>query len=302
MAPSEGLQGLDDLVTEARGGNDEYEHRSSLELVELINADDATVPAVVGEASSAIAGVIDAAVDRLKRGGRLIYAGAGSSGRIGLLDADECEATFSTDPGQVVALLAGDGLPPLDQAAAEDDAEAGRNAVAGLDVSSEDLVIGVSASGRTPYTLAVLEASRQAGALTACVVSAPDSPLAALAEHEIKVVTGPEFLAGSTRLRAGTAQKLVLNTISTVSMVRLGKTYGDLMVDVRASNEKLEARARRIVASATGASRNEVEEALAAAGGSAKVAIVSLLAGLDADAARARLEESAGDIRSALGR
>ena len=302
MAPSEGLQGLDDLVTEARGGNDEYEHRSTLELVELINEDDATVPAVVGEASSAIAGVIDAAVDRLRRGGRLIYAGAGSSGRIGLLDADECEATFSTEPGQVVALLAGDGLPPLDQAAAEDDAAAGRNAVAGLDVSSKDLVIGVSASGRTPYTLAVLEASRHAGALTACVVSAPDSPLAALAEHEIKVVTGPEFLAGSTRLRAGTAQKLVLNTISTVSMVRLGKTYGDLMVDVHALNEKLEARARRIVASATGASRNEVEEALAAAGGSAKVAIVSLLAGLDADAARGRLEESAGDIRSALGR
>jgi N-acetylmuramic acid 6-phosphate etherase len=302
MAPSEGLRGLDDLVTEARGGNDDYDHRSTLELVELLNERDASVAAVVAEASSAIAAVIDAAVDRLKRGGRLIYAGAGSSGRIGLLDADECEATFSTEPGQVVALLAGAGLSPLEQEAAEDDAEAGRRAVAELDVSSADVVIGVSASGRTPYTLAVLEASRDAGALTACVVSAPDSPLAAVAEHEVQVVTGAEFLAGSTRLKAGTAQKLVLNTISTVSMVRLGKTYGDLMVDVRASNEKLEARARRIVSSATGASREEVEKALAAAGGSAKVAIVSLLAGLDAAASRARLEESAGDIRSALGR
>jgi N-acetylmuramic acid 6-phosphate etherase len=302
MAPSEGLQGLDDLVTETRGGIDDYEDRSTLELVELMNEDDATVPAVVGEASSAIAAVIDAVVDRLRRGGRLIYAGAGSSGRIGLVDADECEATFSTDPGQVVGLLAGGGLSPLEQEAAEDDVEAGRNDAAGLDLSPSDVVIGVSASGRTPYTLAVLEAARAAGALTASVVSAPDSPLAALAEHEIQVVTGPEFLAGSTRLRAGTAQKLVLNTISTVSMVRLGKTYGDLMVDVRASNEKLAARARRIVGSATGASPEEVERALVDADGSAKVAIVSLLAGLDADASRARLEESAGDIRSALGR
>jgi N-acetylmuramic acid 6-phosphate etherase len=302
MAPGEGLGRFDDLVTEARGGNDDYDHRSTRELVELMNAGDAIVPAVVGEASSAIAAVIDAVVDRLKRGGRLIYAGAGSSGRIGLLDADECEATFSTDPGQIVALVAGGDLSPLEQEAAEDDVEAGRNTVAGLDISPSDVVIGVSASGRTPYALGVLEASRDAGALTACVVSAPDSPLAALAEHEVLVVTGPEFVAGSTRLRAGSAQKLVLNTISTVSMVRLGKTYGDLMVDVRASNQKLEARARRIVSSATGASPEEAEQALVDAGGSAKVAIVSLLAGLDAEASRARLEESAGNIRSALGR
>jgi N-acetylmuramic acid 6-phosphate etherase len=302
MAPGEGLGRFDDLVTEARGGNDDYDHRSTRELVELMNAGDAIVPAVVGEASSAIAAVIDAVVDRLKRGGRLIYAGAGSSGRIGLLDADECEPTFSTDPGQIVALVAGGDLSPLEQEAAEDDVEAGRNTVAGLDISPSDVVIGVSASGRTPYALGVLEASRDAGALTACVVSAPDSPLAALAEHEVLVVTGPEFVAGSTRLRAGSAQKLVLNTISTVSMVRLGKTYGDLMVDVRASNQKLEARARRIVSSATGASPEEAEQALVDAGGSAKVAIVSLLAGLDAEASRARLEESAGNIRSALGR
>jgi N-acetylmuramic acid 6-phosphate etherase len=302
MAAGEGLQGLDQLVTEARGQNHDYDLRSTRELVELMNEGDAIVPGVVAGASSSIAAVIDAAVARLSRGGRLIYAGAGSSGRIAALDAGECEATFSTDPGQVIALLAGDGLSPLEQEAAEDDAEAGSVAMSALGPSDRDVAIGVSASGRTPYTLGALEAARGAGALTACVVSAPGSPLAALAEHEIQVVVGPEFVAGSTRLRAGTAQKLVLNTISTVSMIRLGKTFGDLMVDVRAANEKLEARASRIVSSATGASPERVEQALAAADGSAKVAIVSLLADIDADAARTKLDESAGNIRSALDR
>jgi N-acetylmuramic acid 6-phosphate etherase len=302
MAAGEGLRGLDQLVTEARGQHDDYDLRSTRELVELMNEGDAAVPGVVAGASSSIAAVIDAAVARLSRGGRLIYAGAGSSGRIAALDASECESTFSTDPGQVVALLAGDGLSALEQEAAEDDAEAGRSAMSALGPSDRDVAIGVSASGRTPYTLGALEAARGAGVLTACVVSAPGSPLAALAEHEIQVVAGPEFVAGSTRLRAGTAQKLVLNTISTVSMIRLGKTFGDLMVDVRAANDKLEARARRIVSSATGASPEQVEQALAAADGSAKVAIVSLLAGLDADAARTKLDESAGNIRSALDR
>jgi N-acetylmuramic acid 6-phosphate etherase len=302
MAAGEGLQGLDQLVTEARGQNHDYDLRSTRELVELMNEGDAIVPSVIAGASSSIAAVIDAAVARLSRGGRLIYAGAGSSGRIAALDAHECEATFSTDPGQVVALLAGDGLSPLEQETAEDDAEAGSIAMAAIVPSDRDVAIGVSASGRTPYTLGALEAARGAGALTACVVSAPGSPLAALVEHEIQVVVGPEFVAGSTRLRAGTAQKLVLNTISTVSMIRLGKTFGDLMVDVRAANEKLEARARRIVSSATGASPERVEQALAAADGSAKVAIVSLLADIDADAARTKLDESAGNIRSALDR
>jgi N-acetylmuramic acid 6-phosphate etherase len=302
MAAGEGLQGLDDLVTEARSRNHDYDLRPTRELVELMNAGDATVAAVVGEASSSIAAVIDAAVARLSRGGRLIYAGAGSSGRIAAVDADECEATFSTDPGQVVALLAGEGLSALEQEAAEDDAEAGRSAMSALAPSAGDVAIGVSASGRTPYTLGALEAARDAGALTAGVVSTPGSPLAALVEHEIQVVVGPEFVAGSTRLRAATAQKLVLNTISTVSMIRLGKTLGDLMVDVRAANDKLEARARRIVSSATGASPDEVEQALTAADGSAKIAIVSLITGLDAKAAREKLEESEGNIRSALGR
>jgi N-acetylmuramic acid 6-phosphate etherase len=303
MASSEGPQELDLLVTEARGSADDYDRRSTQELVELMNAGDLAVPAVVGAAAGAIAAAIDAIVERLQRGGRLVYAGAGSSGRIAALDADECEATFSTQPGQVVALVAGGALAsPLEQERAEDDAEAGRRAVSALDVSDADAVVGISASGRTPFVLGALEAARAAGASTACIVSAPGSQLAGLAEHEIEVVVGPELVAGSTRLKAGTAQKLVLNTISTVSMIRLGKTFGDLMVDVRASNEKLEARARRIVSVATGASAEEAERALAAADGSAKVAIVSLLGGVDAETARSRLDESKDDIRSALRR
>jgi N-acetylmuramic acid 6-phosphate etherase len=303
MASSEGPQELDLLVTETRGLADDYDRRSTQELVELMSAGDLAVPAVVGAAAGAIAAAIDAIVERLERGGRLVYVGAGSSGRIAALDADECEATFSTQPGQVVALVAGGALAsPLEQERAEDDAEAGRQAVSALEVSAADAVVGISASGRTPYVLGALEAAHAAGASTACIVSAPGSKLAGFADHEIQVIVGPEFVAGSTRLKAGTAQKLVLNTISTVSMIRLGKTFGDLMVDVRASNEKLEARARRVVALATGAPAQEAERALAAAGGSAKVAIVSLLGGLDAETARSRLEQARGDIRSALRR
>ena len=303
MAISEGPRDLGDLVTESRAEAHDHHLRSTHELVELMNAGDASVAEVVGSASDSIAAVTDVVVAHLSRDGRLIYAGAGSSGRIAALDAGECEATFSTEPGQVIALVAGEGLSsPLEQEAAEDDGDAGRQAVASLGASERDVVVGVSASGRTPYTLGALEAARGAGAATVCVVSVPDSPLAALAEHSIEVVVGPEFVAGSTRLRAGTAQKLVLNTISTVAMIRLGKTFDGLMVDVRASNEKLAARARMIVGSATGASPDEVEQALTEADGSAKVAIVSLIAGVNADAAQARLDAAAGDIRLALGR
>ena len=161
-------------------------------------------------------------------------------------------------------------------------------------------MVGVSASGRTPYVLGAVAAASEAGALTACIVSVHGSELAQLTDHEIAVVVGPEFLAGSTRLKAGTAQKLVLNTLSTLSMIRLGKTYGNLMVDVNATNEKLRARVRRIVRTATGAPPEQVEEALEAANGDAKVAIVSLLAGLDADAARARLDDAGGVVSLAV--
>ena len=302
MASREEPQGLDGLVTESRRTGADYSTRSTQELVELMNHEDAVVPAVVGSAGPAIAGAIDDVVDRLERGGRLIYVGAGTSGRIGALDAEECEATFSTDPGQVLALVAGGALSSPEREAAEDDAEAGARALEEASVGPDDAVVGVSASGRTPYVVGALSAAAAGGALAVCVVSAPESQLARIAEHEILVVVGPEFVAGSTRLKAGTAQKLVLNTISTVAMIRLGKTFDDLMVDVRASNEKLEARARRIVSLSTGASAEQADRALADADGSAKVAIVSLLGGLDADSARSRLDSAKGNIRTALQR
>ena len=300
MASREGATGLEGLVTESRREDVDYSVRSTRELVELMNREDATVPAAVGSVAGELARAIDAIAERLRDGGRLVYAGAGSSGAIAALDADECEATFSTEPGQVVALVAGAGRPAEEREAAEDDADAGTRAVEQLGVSARDAVVGVSASGRTPYVLTALECARAAGALTVALVAARGSQLGAAADHELAVVVGPEVLAGSTRLKAGTAQKLVLNTISTVAMIRLGKTYGDLMVDLRASNAKLEARARRIVRMATGVSDEEAETALAAAGGSAKVAVVALLREIDVDAARAELERAGGDIRSAL--
>jgi len=300
MAPREGVTGLEGLVTESRREDVDYSVRSTRELVELMNREDASVPAAVGSVAGKLSMAIDAIVERLRGGGRLIYVGAGSSGAIAALDADECEATFSTVPGQVVALVAGTGLTGAAREAAEDDVLAGAGAVEELGVSDRDAVVGVSASGRTAYVLAALERARAAGAVTVAVVSAHGSELSPVVDHELAVVVGPEVIAGSTRLKAGTAQKLVLNTISTVAMIRLGKTYGDLMVDVRASNAKLAARARRIVRVATGVSEDEADTALAAADGSAKVAVVALLEEITADEARARLERAGGDIGSAL--
>jgi N-acetylmuramic acid 6-phosphate etherase len=265
--------------------------RPTSELVRLINAEDLTVAAAVEEATAAITRVIDLAVERLQVGGRLIYVGAGTSGRIAAADAAECGPTFSSS--QIVALTTEDD-------AGEDDADTGGSHVAALGVGADDVVLGVSASGRTPYTLAALEQAKISGAPTVAVVCAPGSALAAVADEAIEIDVGPEVIAGSTRMKAGTAQKLVLNMVSTIAMVRLGKTYGNLMVDVQASNEKLRARARRAVAVATAAPEDEVAAAIAAADGDAKVAIVSLLAGVDADAARTRLSEAGGVVREAV--
>lgn len=295
---------LDRLVTEARDASGaDLDLRSTAELVELMNAADATVAAAVAAAGETIAAAVDTIAGRLRQGGRLLYVGAGTSGRLAAVDAAECESTFSIQPGQVVALVAGGPLsPPTAQEAAEDDDRAGAAELAALDVTAVDAVVGISASGRTPYVLGALREAAARGALTAAIVSAPDSELGRLADHEIVVVVGPEVLTGSTRLKAGTAQKLVLNTISTIVMIRLGKTFGNLMVDVYATNEKLRARVRRIVREATGAPPEAVERALAEAGGEAKVAIVTLLAGIDADSARARLAAAQGAVRTALER
>jgi N-acetylmuramic acid 6-phosphate etherase len=293
---------LDDLPTEAGGDpSTDYDLRPTRELVELMQDADAAVLPAVEAAAADIAAAIDSIVDRLGRGGRLLYVGAGSSGRIGALDASECESTFSTPPDLVRALVAGGaGASPLEQEAAEDDREAGAHELAALSVTAADAVVGISASGRTPYVLGAVGTANDAGAVTVGVVCVPESELGALVDHEIAVPVGPEFVAGSTRLKAGTAQKLILNTISTVSMIRLGKTFGNLMVDVVATNEKLRERVRRIVRTATGASAEQVDAALAAAEGDAKVAIVSLRASVDADEARDRLAASGQHIRTAL--
>ncbi|HEY7208129.1 MAG TPA: N-acetylmuramic acid 6-phosphate etherase [Gaiellaceae bacterium] len=275
--------------------------RTTSDLVLLINDEDATVAAAVRDAAETLSAAIDAIVDRLAAGGRLVYVGAGSSGRLAVLDAAECGPTFGTAPGQVVALVAGGAdAVAVAQEAAEDDEVAGTADLQELTVGELDAVVALSASGTTPYVLAAAAAAADAGALTIGVACVPGSALAELVDHQVDVVVGPEVIVGSTRMKAGTAQKLVLNTISTVSMVRLGKTYGNLMVDVVASNAKLRRRVRRAVELATGASGPEVEATLEAADGEAKVAIVSLLSGIDAAAARARLGRAGGVVRAAL--
>jgi N-acetylmuramic acid 6-phosphate etherase len=285
---------VDDPVTERRNGaNADLDLRSTAELVELINDEDATVAAAVRSAAPPLAEAIDAIVSRLARGGRLVYVGAGTSGRLAAVDAAECPATFGVEPGLVLALVA-------EQDVVEDDRGAGEAAVAAAGVGTGDSVVALSASGRTPYVLGAVEAARRAGALTVAVVCATDAPLADAAERAVTVVVGPEVIAGSTRMKAGTAQKLVLNTISTTAMVRLGRTYGNVMVDVVAGNAKLRTRARRAVELVTGASETEVVAALEAAGGDVKVAIVSLLAAVDADDARARLARNGGLVRRSL--
>jgi N-acetylmuramic acid 6-phosphate etherase len=291
-AVSRALTGRDHhrLTEHVRADLRDLDLRPTRELVRVVNDADRTVADVVASAVDALAAAIDVAVDRLRGGGRLVYVGAGTSGRLAALDAAECGPTFSTT--QVTALFAGD------DEAAEDDADAGaRDAEL---VSAEDVVVGVSASGRTPYTLAAIQRARTKGAHTIALVCVRGSTLGHAAEGEIVLDVGPEVIAGSTRMKAGTAQKLALNTLSTVTFVKLGKTYGNLMVDVQASNEKLRARARHAVAVATGADDTVVDDAIAAAGGDTKVALVSLAAGVDAAEARARLQASGGNVREAL--
>jgi N-acetylmuramic acid 6-phosphate etherase len=267
--------------------------RDTAELIALINDQDATVAAAVRRAEGRLAEAIEAIVERLRDGGRLVYVGAGTSGRLAQVDAAELGPTFGVAAGTVVALTVEDD-------AAEDDAAAGARDVEAAGVEAADAVVLLSASGRTPYVLGAARSAIRAGALTVAVVCAERSEIGRLAAHEIAVVVGPEVIAGSTRMKAGTAQKLVLNTISTVSMIRLGRTFGNLMVDMVAANEKLRARARRAVALATGAEDAAADAALEAAGGDVKVAIVSLVSGIDARAARSRLESAGGVVRKAL--
>ncbi|MEV6772284.1 N-acetylmuramic acid 6-phosphate etherase [Nocardia sp. NPDC051030] len=273
------------------------------EIARLMNAEDARVPAAIGEHIPEIARAIEEIAERMARGGRLIYAGAGTAGRLGVLDASEAPPTFNTAPGQVTGLIAG-GAAAMTQAVegAEDDSDAAAMDLDALGLTAEDTVIGISASGRTPYAVGAVEHARARGAFTVGLSGNSGSALGAAADLAIEVVTGPELVSGSTRLKAGTAQKLVLNMISTITMIRLGKTYGNLMVDVRSSNRKLEARSRRLVAHATGAGADAVEAALTAADGEVKNAILILLGEVDGPTAARLLTETDGHLREALAR
>ncbi|MFE9856471.1 N-acetylmuramic acid 6-phosphate etherase [Streptomyces sp. NPDC005780] len=290
------------LTTEAfRPELAEIDQLATSEIARIMNGEDRTVPASVAERLPEISAAIDATAARMARGGRLIYAGAGTAGRLGVLDASECPPTFNTDPADVIGLIAG-GPSAMVTAVegAEDSKELAAADLDALGLTADDTVVGISASGRTPYAIGAVEHARAQGALTIGLSCNADSALGAAAEHPLEVVVGPELLTGSTRLKAGTAQKLVLNMLSTITMIRLGKTYGNLMVDVRASNEKLRARSRRIVSLATGASDAEIEAALAATDGEVKNAILTILGQVDGPTAATLLSASDGHLRAAL--
>ncbi len=274
---------------------------STEELVNLMCTDVGRVTAALSSVEGAIAQAVSGVVGRLERGGRLVYVGAGTAGRLGMLDAAEAGPTFNTSEGQVVGVLAGgSGAFGVAVENAEDDRAGGGAAMRALGISPSDAVVGISASGRTPYVLAAIEAAGRAGALTVAVACNTGSPLGAAADVAIEVPVGPEVVAGSTRLNAGTAQKVVLNTISTAAMVRLGKTYGNLMVDLRPTNAKLRDRAARIVAGVVGTTHAQATIALEASGWRPKVAAVMAAGGLAPAAAAELLDRFGGKLRPAL--
>jgi N-acetylmuramic acid 6-phosphate etherase len=276
---------------------------SAIELVDLIAAEDAGVPGAVAGAREAVARAVDLVEDAFRREGRLLYVGAGTSGRLGVLDAAECPPTFGTPPGMVVGIIAG-GAPALVTAVegAEDDVNAGIAAMDDHHVRAQDVVIGIAASGTTPYVRAALGRARALGARTGLVACAePPAPLRNTCDVCVVVPVGPEVITGSTRMKAGTATKLVLNTITTGAMIRLGKTYGNLMVDLRASNAKLEDRSHRIVMETTGLTRDGAAEVLERADGRVKTAIVMARRGVEREEAERLLAANAGRLRAVVG-
>ncbi|WP_150461874.1 N-acetylmuramic acid 6-phosphate etherase [Nesterenkonia ebinurensis] len=278
----------------------EIDTLSVAEIARLMNQADQEVPLAVRKTLGQIIPAIEAASDRMAHGGRLIYVGAGTPGRIGVLDASEIPPTFSTR-GKVLGIIAG-GPEAIVNATegAEDDEAAGAAAMDEADVGRNDSVLGVAASGRTPFVIGAVRRARERGALGIGLSCNPETPLSSTADHGIEVIVGPEIVRGSTRLKAGTAQKLVLNMFSTISMIRLGKTYGNFMVDVQASNEKLRRRAQNIVLEITGSALDEAQQALEATDYSVPAAVVMLKTGLGAAQARQALDRSGGRLRDAL--
>jgi N-acetylmuramic acid 6-phosphate etherase len=290
------------LVSETRNPETmDLDNLSTLDMVTKFNQQDATVAEAVRLTLPDVAKAVDAAAASLSAGGRLIYLGAGTSGRLGVLDASECPPTFGVPHGLVVGLIAG-GPGALLKAVegAEDNAQLGVSDLQALELKPQDMVVGIAASGRTPYVIGALRYARQLGCHTAAVSCNPASPIAHEAEIAISPVVGPEALTGSTRLKSGTAQKLVLNMISTGAMVRIGKVYQNLMVDMQATNIKLVDRACRMVCQATGCSAEEAETALKQTQYEVKTAILMVLSGLAADQAKSLLTRHKGFLRAAL--
>ncbi|WP_432254212.1 N-acetylmuramic acid 6-phosphate etherase [Streptomyces sp. HNM1019] len=293
---------LDALVTERMDGiGPMLDALPTTDLVRLMNDGDAAVADAVRQQASAIAAVVDAVATRMAGGGRLIYAGAGTSGRLGILDASEIPPTFGAPPGQVVGLIAG-GPQAITESveAAEDDPELGRADIDTLHAGALDTVVGIASSGRTPYVLGAVRRATELGCLTVGLSCNAGAPLSAAVDLPLEVVVGEETVRGSTRLRAGTATKMVLNMLSTLVMVRLGKTYGSLMVDVQATNDKLRHRAVRIVTTASGADERTARRVLEAAGWHAKTAIAMIAMDCDRETARAALAAAAGRLGAVL--
>ena len=293
---------LNKLTTERRNPNTSHiDELSTLDMVTAINREDKQVPLAVEKVLPQIAQAIDLITDKLKNGGRLFYIGAGTSGRLGILDAVECPPTYGTDPALVQGLIAG-GTPAIFRAqeGAEDNPDLACSDLASAGFTQADILVGIAASGRTPYVIGGIEYAKKQQAATIALSCSENSKIAKLADIAITPVTGPEAITGSTRMKAGTAQKLVLNMLSTGTMIKLGKVYGNLMVDVKTSNLKLEERARRIVMEATGCSREEAIATLTRAEGRAKLAILLQLTGCSAETGRQLLSRAEGKLGKAL--
>lgn len=288
--------GFAGLTTEASDPRyADIDQLSVMEIATLMNAADATVPGAVGACIPDVATVVEATVDRLRKGGRLIYVGAGTSGRLAVLDASECPPTFGTDPALVQGLIAGGpGALVKSVEGAEDDADGGAADIRSVGIGPDDVVVGISASGHARYVIGAVTEAREHGALTVGLCCSEDGPLLEYVTHRLRIVVGPEVIAGSTRLKAGTATKLVLNMISTITMIKLGRTYGNRMIELSASNDKLADRAVRIIVDVTGVTPDHATDTLTAADRNVKVAIVMIEHDLDAEGARALLSATGG--------
>jgi N-acetylmuramic acid 6-phosphate etherase len=302
-SPYKARRRADQRRTEQRNqASKNLDDMSAIEIVRLMNREDHKVAPAVGRQLPAITCAVDGIVNRMRNGGRLIYVGAGSSGRIGVLDASECPPTFGTSPALVPALIAGGRKAVTEPVeGAEDNEENARRDLRKIRVAKNDSVVGSAASGTTPYVLAAIAYAKRQGALTIAITANRKSPLARAAKIAITPDVGPEVLTGSTRLKAGTAQKMVLNMLSTATMVRLGHAYENLMIDLTKTNQKLRDRAKRILMEATGKNVSEAEHALRQSKHNLRVALIMLKRGISADKATKSLEDSKGDLHRTLG-